>query len=239
MKRWANVYLPYGYDENGAERYPIIYFFHGGGCDQTTLLGNPMTINSFDNMIETGVARPFIFVAPTYYYDVRAKKYDLDLFVQEMLLDLMPAVEGKYRTFAVSADEAGFAASRDYRAVCGFSAGTSFAWGFMSRIMDVCRYYLPCSGAGIGEQEMNAVIDSARNHPDDFFLYLSCGGREDVAYAHCLDAAKRLRELTDVFHYGTDSQTDNFFFSLSDNPHLDNCTRYYLFNAFRDILFKE
>ncbi len=139
MKRWANVYLPYGYDENGAERYPIIYFFHGGGCDQTTLLGNPMTINSFDNMIETGVARPFIFVAPTYYYDVRAKKYDLDLFVQEMLLDLMPAVEGKYRTFAVSADEAGFAASRDYRAVCGFSAGTSFAWGFMSRIMDVCR----------------------------------------------------------------------------------------------------
>lgn len=26
---WVNVYLPYGYDENGTERYNVIYFLHG------------------------------------------------------------------------------------------------------------------------------------------------------------------------------------------------------------------
>ncbi|MBR3739373.1 MAG: hypothetical protein IKN04_02815 [Clostridia bacterium] len=238
MKRWVNVYLPYGYEENGAERYPVIYFFHGGGCDQNTLLGNPFTVNAFDHMIETGIARPFIFVAPTYYYDIRAKKHDVDLFEQEMRKDLMPAVEGAYRTYAETADEAGFSASRDHRAICGFSSGTFYAWGLLSRMMDVCRYYLPCCGAGISEQEMEAVIQTAKEHPQDFFLYLSCGGREDVAYPHCLEASKRLRAQTDIFHYGTDSETDNFFFSLSDNPHLDNCTKYYLYNAFYDVLFK-
>ncbi len=238
MKRWANVYLPYGYDEQGEERYPIIYFFHGGGCDQKTLLENPMTKNAFDNMIETGVAPAFILVAPTYYYDQRAKRHDVDLFTEEMRKDLMPAVEGTYRTYAETADETGFAASRDKRAVCGFSSGTFYAWGLFSRMMDVCRYYLPCSGAGISEQEFDAVFRTAKEHQGEFFLYLSCGGREDVAYAHCIDASKRLRDMIDTFSYGTDPEQNNFFFSLSDNPHLDNCTRYYLYNAFLDVLFK-
>ena len=239
LKRWANVYLPYEYDEKGTERYPVIYFFHGGGCDQTTLLGNPMTINAFDHMIDTGIAEPFICVAPTYYYDIRAKKHDVGLFAEEMRHDLMPAVEGIYRTYATTADEAGFSASRDHRAICGFSSGTSYAWGLMPRMIDICRYYLPCSGAAIGDQEMQSVIATATEHPNDFFIYLSCGGKEDVAYPHCLEATKALRELSDVFHYGADPGKCNFFFSLSDNPHLDNCTRYYLYNAFRDVLFKQ
>ncbi len=216
----------------------MIYFLHGGGCDQNTLLGNPYTVNAFDHMIETGIAMPFIFVAPTYYSDVRAKKFDLDLFAEEMRHDLMPAVESACRTYAETPDEAGFAASRDKRAVCGFSSGTFLAWGFMSRMMDCFRYFLPCSGAAIGDAEMAAILATVRERPDDFFLYLSCGGREDVAYPHCIEAAGKLREMEDLFRYGTDPSADNFFFSLSDNPHLDNCTRAYLYNAFCDVLFR-
>ncbi len=70
---YISVYLPYGYDENGTERYPVIYFLHGNGGDSTTLLGNQATVNAFDHMISTGVVRPFILVAPSYYYDQRKK----------------------------------------------------------------------------------------------------------------------------------------------------------------------
>ena len=80
-KKTMYVYLPYGYEENGTERYPVIYFFHGRGCDPTTLLCNPETKNAFDHMISTGVVKPFIVVAPTYYYDARHLLYDWDLAV--------------------------------------------------------------------------------------------------------------------------------------------------------------
>ena len=236
MKRWVNVYLPYGYDENGTERYPIIYFFHGGGCDQNTILGNPYTKNALDHMISTGVTEPFIVVAPTYYYNPRTKAQDMALFEQEMLLDIMPAVEGTYRTYAESADEAGFAASRDYRAMCGFSNGSGDAWHMAANMMAYSRYFLPCSGAMMSDEEYQTLVDTAAAHQGEFFIYLSCGGPEDVAYEHCLNMTARLRE-EEAFSYGV-GEDDNFFFSLSENKHLDNCTRYYLYNAFLDVLFK-
>ena len=40
------------------------------------------------------------------------------------------------------------------------------------------------------------------------------------------------------FSYGTDRTENNFFYCLSDNPHQDLCSRYYLYNAFRDVLFR-
>ena len=83
-KKTMNVYLPYGYDENGEERYPVIYFFHGRGCDPDTLIKNEFTKNAIDHMISTGVAKPFILVAPTYYYDARHLLYDLDRFYEEI-----------------------------------------------------------------------------------------------------------------------------------------------------------
>ena len=107
-KKTMYVYLPYGYDENSTERYPIIYFFHGRGCDPTTLLCNPETKNAFDHMIATGVVRPFILAAPTYYYDARHLLYDWELFPREMREEIMPLAESTYRTYAETADEEGF-----------------------------------------------------------------------------------------------------------------------------------
>ena len=235
QKRFANVYLPYGYDD-AAGPYDVIYFFHGGGCDQSTLLGNPYTKNALDHMISTSIAKPFIVVAPTYYYNPRGKLHDMDLFIQEMLHDIMPAVESTYHTYAETADEAGFAASRDHRAMCGFSTGSGYVWHMIPAMMDYSRYYLPCSGAFMSDDEYCALVDTAAAHQGQFFIYLSSGGREDVAYPHCVDMTKRLRKET-AFSYGTDAE-NNFFYSLSENPHLDNCTRYYLYNAFLDVLFK-
>ena len=237
MNRWVNVYLPNDYSAEGTERYPVIYFFHGGGCDQKTIRGNPFTVNALNHMISNGDAPPFILVAPTYYYNAREKLHDPDLFAQELLQDIMPTVEHTYRTYAETADIQGFAASRDKRAICGFSTGSGYVWHLFPTLIPYARWYLPCSGAAVTDKEYAALLDTAARNAGQFFIYLSSGGHSDVAYPHCVELSRRLRQES-AFIYGTD-RGSNFFYSLSDNEHLDNCTRYYLYNAFRDGLFTE
>lgn len=242
-KRYVNVYLPYGYEENGTERYPILYFFHGNGCDQTTLIGNPYTVNAFDHMIESGEMPACIIVAPTYFYDVRKNLVDEEKFVQELRQEIMPLVESTYRTYAETADEAGFAASRNMRAICGFSRGSFMTWYLLGSMHDYARTFLPFAGAFVAVEgtEVNMMDNydqavAAEN--GDLFIYMASGGPEDLAYEGCVELAKTFLQK-DGISFGTDFAKNNFFYLASDNPHQDLCTRYYLYNAFLDGLFRE
>ena len=236
-KRSMNVYLPYGYDENGTQQYPVIYFFHGRGCDQDTLIGNPQTKNAFDDMIATGIAQPFILVTPTYYYDVRHNLYDIDLFAKELRTEIMPLVEGTYRTYAQTADDEGFRASRNMRAISGFSMGSMTTMSLFDKMVDYSYYFLPFSGAGDWSNVLN-VIDSKGEFADEFFIYMACGGEEDGAYEGCVNLVKTMAADTAHFSYGLDWVEDNLYFCLSDNIHQDLTSRYYFYNAFLDVLFK-
>lgn len=234
-KKTALVYLPYGYDENSADRYPVIYFFHGRGCDPTTLLGNEYTKNAFDHMISLGIAEPFIMVAPTYYYDARHLSFDLSLFPREMREELMPLVESTYRTYAETPDEEGFRASRDKRAICGFSMGSMTTWSLFDDMLDVSHYFLPFSAASADMEEIHAAIGAAGL---PFFIYMASGGPEDGAYEGSILLAQALAADTDYFSYGPDMARNNVYCVISDNIHQDLCSRYYLFNAFLDGLFR-
>ena len=242
-KRYVNVYLPYGYDENGTERYPIIYFFHGNGCDQTTLIGNPYTANAFDHMIENGEMPPCIIVTPTYFYDVRKNLVDEGKFVLELRNEIMPLVESTYRTYAETADEAGFVSSRNMRAICGFSRGSFMTWYLLGSMHDYARTFLPFAGAFTvmedSEIDLMENYDSAmKAEKGDLFVYMASGGPEDLAYEGCVELAKAFLQKEGT-SFGTDFAKDNFFYLASDNPHQDLCTRYYLYNAFLDGLFRE
>ena len=232
-KKTMYVYLPYGYDENSTVRYPIIYFFHGRGCDPTTLLCNPETKNAFDHMIATGVVRPFILAAPTYYYDARHLLYDWELFPREMREEIMPLAESTYRTYAETADEEGFLASRDQRAICGFSMGSMTTWALFPHMLDVCANFLPFSGP---MQDTEAVIAAVESTKAPFYIYMACGGAEDLAFDNSNLLAQTLA-ANPHFSYGTNRSENNFFYCLSDNIHQDLTSRYYLYNAFLDGLF--
>lgn len=232
-KKFLNVYLPYGYDENDTERYPVIYFFHGRGCDPNTLIGNEATKNAFDHMISTGIAKPFILVTPTYYYG-RGTNMDLEKFVLELRNEIMPLVEGAYRTYAETADEAGFRASRDYRAICGFSMGSMTTWALFPHMLDVSASFLPFSGGTNDLDALRAVIDEVKL---PFFIYMACGGVEDTAFEGCVSLARTLA-ADPHFSYGPDRAENNFFYCQSDNIHQDLTSRYYLYNAFLDGLFQ-
>ena len=235
VKKTVNVYLPYGYEENGTERYPVIYFFHGRGCNVDTLLGHPGTKNALDHMISTGTAKPFILVAATYYYDMRKNLTDLDKFVVELRTEIIPLVEEKYRTYAETTDDAGLQASRDYRAISGFSMGSMTTWSLFDKMLDVSANFLPFSGGTNNVEPIQKAIDDTGL---DFFIYMACGGEEDTAFAGCNSLAKTLAADTAHFSYGPDREKNNFFYCLSDNIHQDLTSRYYLYNAFLDGLFQ-
>lgn len=242
-KRYVNVYLPYGYDENGTQRYPILYFFHGNGCDQTTLIGNPYTVNAFDHMIENGEMPPCIIVAPTYFYDVRKNLVDEEKFILELRNEIMPLVESTYRTYAETADEAGFTASRHMRALCGFSRGSYMTWYLLGSMHDYARTFLPFAGAftAMEGSQINILenYDKAMEAENgDLFVYMASGGPADLAYEGCVALAKDFLQKEGT-SFGSDFSENNFFFLASDNPHQDLCTRYYLYNAFLDGLFRE
>ena len=46
----------------------MIYFFHGTNETQDSFIMDEKAKNAVDNMIELGVAVPFIMVFPTYYF---------------------------------------------------------------------------------------------------------------------------------------------------------------------------
>ena len=106
VKKTAYVYLPYGYSEE--KEYNILYLMHGTGDDEKYWLKtNPYNKTMLDNMIADGDIEPLIVVTPTFYVED----------------DLMPEIESVYSTYAKSADDEGFAESRDHRAFAGLSRG--------------------------------------------------------------------------------------------------------------------
>lgn len=61
-------------------------------------------------------------------------------------LDLIPAVEGTYSSYAEDTTSEGLQASRDYRAFAGFSMGCVATWRTFQYCLDYFRYFMPSSG---------------------------------------------------------------------------------------------
>lgn len=236
INQWANVYLPYGYDEN--KQYNIMYFTHGTNETQESFICNEQVKNAVDNMIEMGICEPFIMVCPTYYYEYESRSTDHKVFVTEVRKDLMPAVEAAYSTYAETMDDAGFIASREHRAFAGYSQGSSVCWTLSYEMYDRAKWFLPMSIGGVGNAEKaKAAMENFPEFKDDVFYYLSCGGARDLAY-------KGMTEMTqvmladDFWSFGTDPEANNFYYLQSNEIHQTLKGRFFLYNAFIDCVFK-
>lgn len=192
LTKTAWVYLPSGYSD--AQRYNVFYLSHGGWSDETTLMGTPDQPTAFkhiiDNAIAAGRIAPLIMVMPTYNNTSPDDSGDYGLalrltdnFHNELVNDLVPAVESTYSTYAEDVTPAGLAASRDHRGFGGFSMGSVNTWRTFEHALDYFRYFMPMSGALGGGAEIlaSAVLDSGHT-PDDFFIY-AMSGTEDFAHS--------------------------------------------------------
>lgn len=234
VENWLNVYLPYGYDET--KQYDIYYFFHGTNETPDSFISDERAKACIDNLIETGVANPFIMVFPTYYYDYETRATDKDLFAEEMRKDIMPLVESTYSTYAPTADTEGFVASRDHRVIGGYSQGSFACCVALNHLLDTARWWMPLSGPS-SAQSIKEGIQAQSDFADDFFIYVGCGGKRDMAYDGTIDVLKNML-ADDFYSFGNDLRTNNVYFTISNEVHQTLIGRYYIYNAFCDGLLK-
>jgi enterochelin esterase family protein len=115
-EKTMRVYLPPGYDAAGEKRYPVLYLNHGGGENDTHWTASGFAHNILDNLIAAGKARPMIIAMPNTGNVVSGtppKPGEDDACTQEYLKDIIPYVDGHYRTRT----------TREGRAVAGLSMG--------------------------------------------------------------------------------------------------------------------
>ncbi len=219
----AMVYLPHGYDDTSLA-YDVLYLMHAASGSPRTYLDpdEPTAFqNLLDNMIASGELSPLIVVAVTYYPSAGYTQY-LPLaeqvkvaaqFPQELVADILPAVESVYRTHAASADAASLQAARDHRAVAGFSLGGTAAWYVFLQQMSYFRWFLPISEAswddgeggisGIWDSDLSAQVlyDAVHDQgfsKEDFRLYVATG-TEDEAFDIATKQMISLLDFSDLF----------------------------------------
>ena len=216
----AYVYLPYGYDPT--QKYDVIYLLHGWtGVAQEYFLGrsgNSRTslVNIFDNLIQKGLTKPFIAVSPTWDKDNQSKDWgestrEAAVFSQEYVNDLIPAVETHYSTYLESPDEAGILASRQHRAIGGFSLGSITTWYVFEQAFPYSKWYLPMSGDNWSQgmyggqyypeatAQFLADLVNASPYGNDFYVWYACG-TEDVRLPQSHNQALAMAKLTDTFN---------------------------------------
>ena len=220
------VYLPRGYDESN-EACNVLYLLHAASGSPKNYLDTGRATpfqNLLDHMIADSVTRPLIVVAATYYptegftqFLPLAKQVEVTAaFPRELVEDIIPAVESKYRTYAAATDAAGIRASRDHRAIAGFSLGGVTTWYVFLQQMQAFRWFLPISEAswddgeggttGIWNSDVSAQVlyDAVLAQgvsKEDFRLYVATG-TEDEAFDVSTKQMISLLEYADMFKPG-------------------------------------
>ncbi|MFC4387901.1 sugar-binding protein [Gracilibacillus marinus] len=248
-KKKLHVYLPYGYDaSNSSKQYNVLYLMHGGGENEDLIFGGPgenkELKNILDNRIAKGDIEPLIVVTPTIY----GGKGDPASFHEELIHDIVPLVETTYHTYANIDD---LQASRAHRAFGGFSMGSVTTWHLFTTCLDYFKYYLPLcgdswalglTGGGKMPTETAAYIaDAARTSgyaPEDYYIF-SATGDKDIAYPNLKPQIDAMKELTDVFHYSSDTEKGNFYFIVADGgTHSWYWVNQYIYDILPDLFKK-
>ena len=192
LRKTAWVYLPYGYSDD--VQYNIMYFMHGGWSNETTQMGTDERPSYMKHVVDHAIAdgrmQPMIIVCPTYNNTSPEDSGDYGLALQltdqyhnELLYDLMPAVEGKYSTHAVDTTPDGLNASRNHRGFCGFSMGSVTTWRTFEHCLPYFRYFMPMSGSLTANAAyMDAIVSGYGYDWNDYFLF-TASGTADFAYS--------------------------------------------------------
>ena len=242
------VYLPYGYDEND-ENYNVIYLLHGAKSDPTYYLNNHEITefqNMLDYMIEKKLIAPVIIAMPTYYKDPETQSQlplseqvrIVQAFSVELATDIIPAVEGMYRSYAVATDKDSLIRARDHRAVGGFSLGGVGTWYVMLQEMDLFRYFMPFSEVSWddGKGGINGIFNSFLSadvihravieqgySASDLVLFAATGTGDSA----CIPMTLQMEALAfyrDTFRYGENT----FYYIVVGGKHLLKDARKYI-----------
>lgn len=245
LQKHAVVYLPYGYDKS--KQYPVFYLMHGGWSNEYTYLGSPGKPQRMKHILDHGIAngeiQPMIVVCPTYNNTSPEDSCDYSLALRltdnyhnELINDLIPAVEGKYSTYAEDTTTEAIADSRDYRAFCGFSMGSMATWRTFEHSLDYFRYFMPSSGGPAASTEIyESVVKDSGHDWDDFFIF-AASGTNDFAYSGFKNGIDAMSEGdSGIFRFADNEQDGNLYYLESDGDHSGLYAMLYFYNGLRWI----
>lgn len=170
------VYTPPGYSVD--KKYPVLYLLHGIGGDETEWERFSQPGNMLDNLIAAGLAKPMIIVMP----NGRAQKNDraegdvfaaapaFAAFEQDLIHDVIPAIDSRYSTLA----------NRDNRALAGLSMGGGQSLNFGLAHLDIFAWIGGFSSAPNTKAPMDLVPDPERARNLIRLLWLSCGNKDGL-----------------------------------------------------------
>jgi enterochelin esterase-like enzyme len=174
--RKMNVYTPPGYSKD--KKYPVLYLLHGIGGDETEWQRFATPDVLLDNLIADGKAVPMIIVMP----NGRAQKNDraegnimaaapaFAAFEQDLLKDVIPAIESRYSVQA----------GREHRALAGLSMGGGQSLNFGLGNLDTFAWVGGFSSAPNTKPPEQLVPDPAVATQKLKLLWLSCGNKDGL-----------------------------------------------------------
>lgn len=250
-RKYANIYLPYGYDPQGEKKYDILYLMHGGGGNPDAWLDCSMVKNMLDYCFDAGECEPFIVVFPGFYKEqvsrvgapvAETEKQKVLDFLPETVAELLPAVEAHVRGWAGSVDEQGLRESRAHRAFGGFSMGSCTTWYEFMENLPYFSVFLPlsgdcwaveCRGGGTHPTETAEVLARAAleglKAGYDFRIY-SATGSDDPALGSLGPQMEAMRRHP-VFVFSDDPAAGNCHYEVAAGErHAYECVYNYLYS---------
>ena len=229
ISRRMTVYLPYGYEKNPKQKYPVLYLLHGGGGDEEAWTSMGRAAQIMDNLIEKGLAKPMIVVMPngnanqraantlgmeTLTFDRNDPKY-ANAYVKSLVTEIVPFIEKEYRAIPKA----------DSRAIAGLSMGGGHTTSATILYPGVFSYICPLS-SGIRESDhLDADLQGIKKA--GYKLYWIGVGKDDTnAYrnSQVLDQALTKNGMPHTLY-------------VSNDAHVWKNWRLYL-NTFARLLFK-
>ncbi|UUF13833.1 MULTISPECIES: alpha/beta hydrolase-fold protein [Flavobacterium] len=193
------VYTPPGY-ENASEKYPVLYLLHGGGEDQTGWASQGKANLILDNLIAENKAKPMLIVmldgnvAGSAGFNENALK----------------AFENELKTEAIPFVESNFKAAKDpkNRALAGLSMGglqTLYAGIKNSDMFSSIGVFSSgwwANNTALSEPQYEFMKNNAATINSNIReLWISMGGKEDIAYENCKIMMKKFDEMGVKYKY--------------------------------------
>ncbi|MBO7260098.1 MAG: esterase family protein [Bacteroidaceae bacterium] len=177
--RLVTVYLPPKYD--ASKKYPVLYLLHGiGGDHQEWMQGVPNVI--MDNLYAQKKAEPMIIVMPNGRALPNDKPegniYGAEMqqgfanFEKDLIVDLIPFIEGKYSTYT----------DKNHRAIAGLSMGGGQSLNFGLGNLDKFAYVGGFSSAPNTKAPEQLIPDVAKTKAENKLLWMVCGSNDGLMY---------------------------------------------------------
>ena len=193
-----------------------------------------------DHAIQDGRMQPMIIVRPTYNNTSPedSSSYSLafrltDNYHNELVNDLIPAVEGRYSSYAEDTSPEGVAASRMHRGFGGFSMGSVATWHTFQYCLDDFYYFMPMSGSFTTDGDfMSQIVTESGYGPEDFFIY-AMSGTDDFAYSAFARQIEAMLETSDGNFVEADNEKEgNLAFRVQEGgTHNGEYAEQYIYNG--------